>query len=142
MLNIAKRWFQMCAEIGARPSIRNTASAAVVRAKFPRLTEYTCSVYVILVRDGFTWDDDKADKNFSDHDVVFDEAADAFYDPRRVELFDEGHSEDEGRYVVIGFSAKGRLLFVSFKPLDNNLIRIIHSRVAERKWRNVYEENN
>lgn len=94
------------------------------------------------MRDGFTWDDDKAERNLQDHQVAFDEAADVFYDRNRVELFDEGHSEDEGRYVVIGFSASGRLLFVSFKPLDNDLIRIIHVRVAERKWRKFYEENS
>ena len=94
------------------------------------------------MRRGFTWDEDKGEKNLRYHDVAFDEATEAFYDPNRVELFDEGHSEDEGRYVVIGFSAAGRLLFVSFKPLDNKLIRIIHARVAERKWSKVYEENN
>lgn len=53
------------------------------------------------MRDGFEWDDDKADTNSRIHGVGFDEAADVFYDPNRVELFDEGHSEEEGRYVVI-----------------------------------------
>lgn len=96
----------------------------------------------MLLRHGFTWDDDKADRNLKDHGVSFDEAADTFYDPNRVELFDEGHSEDEGRYIVLGFSGKGRFLFVSFTPIGNDLTRIIHARVAERKWRKVYEENN
>ena len=94
------------------------------------------------MRHGFTWDDEKAEQNRHDHGVSFDEAADAFYDPNRVELFDEGHSEEEARYVVLGFSAKGRLLFVSFTPIDKDIIRIIHARVAERKWRNAYEANN
>ena len=94
------------------------------------------------MRHGFTWDDDKADRNLQDHGVSFDEAADAFYDSNRVELFDEGHSEDEARYVVLGFSAKRRLLFVSFTPIDDDITRIIHARVAEQKWRKVYEENN
>ena len=99
-------------------------------------------MYSGVVRHGFTWDDDKAERNLESHGVSFDEAADVFYDSNRVELFDEGHSEDEGRYVIIGFSAGGRLLFVSFKPLENDLIRIIHARVAERKWRKFYEENS
>ena len=94
------------------------------------------------MRGGFEWDETKADANFRTHSVSFEEAADVFYDPNRVELFDEGHSEEEGRYVVIGFSSFGRLLFVSFRPVDNNLIRIIHARIAERKWRKLYEENN
>jgi uncharacterized DUF497 family protein len=99
-------------------------------------------VYINPVREGFEWDDDKAGANFGIHGVSFDEAAEVFYDSNRVELFDEGHSANEGRYVVIGFSASGRLLFVSFKPADNNLIRIIHARIAERKWQKLYEENN
>jgi uncharacterized protein len=99
-------------------------------------------VYSKFVRHGFTWDDEKADRNLESHGVSFDEAADVFYDSNRVELFDEGHSEDEGRYVIIGSSATGRLLFVSFKPLDNDLVRIIHARAAERKWRKFYEENS
>ena len=77
-----------------------------------------------------------------DHGVSFDEATAVFYDPDRVELFDEGHSENEARYVVLGFSNKGRLLFVSFTPVGNNRTRIIHARVAERKWRQCYEENS
>jgi len=99
-------------------------------------------VYIDPVRDGFEWDEVKADTNSRIHGVSFDEATDVFYDPNRVEIFDEGHSEDEGRYVVIGFSAIGRVLFVSFKPVENNLIRIIHARIAERKWKKFYEENN
>jgi len=44
------------------------------------------------VRLGFTWDDGKAERNLQDHRISFLEATDAFYDPNRVELFDEGHS--------------------------------------------------
>ena len=94
------------------------------------------------MRRRFTWDDDKAEQNHRDHGVSFDEAADVFYDPNRVELFDEGHSQDEARYVVLGFSSKGRLLFVSFTPLGNDTTRFIHARVAERNWREFYEENS
>ena len=94
------------------------------------------------MRRAFEWDEDKASRNFQDHGVSFDEAIDVFFDPARVELFDEGHSEDEARYTVLGFSGTGRLLFVSFTPVDSDRTRIIHARVAERKWRRVYEENN
>jgi len=91
---------------------------------------------------GFEWDEDKANRNLEDHGVSFEEAADVFFDPARVELFDEGHSEDEARYVVLGFSGKGRLLFVSFTPIDSDVTRLIHARVAGQKWRKVYEANN
>lgn len=94
------------------------------------------------MRHGFVWDADKAETNLREHGVTFDEATDVFYDPNRVELFDEGHSENEARYVVLGFSNKSRLLFVSFTPIGKDIMRIIHARVAERKWRKFYEENN
>jgi uncharacterized DUF497 family protein len=40
--------------------------------------------------------------------VGFDEAATVFEDPNRVEAFDEGHSENEARHFVIGFSRQGQ----------------------------------
>jgi uncharacterized protein len=58
----------------------------------------------------FTWDPTKAARNLRDHGVSFDEANSAFQDDGRVEQFDEGHSEDEARHSVIGFSSKGHLL--------------------------------
>ena len=121
---------------GASSPILSTPDRA--RARF---VSYVLSVYIDVCEMALSGMEAKADTNYRMHGVRFDEAADVFYDPDRVELFDEGHSEEEGRYVVIGFSVQGRLLFVSFKPVDN-LIRIIHARVAERKWRKFYEENN
>ena len=73
---------------------------------------YTCVYYIYMVS-RFTWRDSKAARNLRKHHVSFEEATDVFYDEGRVELFDEEHSEDQGRYSIIGFSNKARLLFVS-----------------------------
>jgi len=89
----------------------------------------------------FEWDDAKAERNGRDHGVRFDEAATVFNDPDRVEGFDEGHSEDEARHFVTGFSRQGRLLFVAF-TVRRQAIRIIHARLAEKRWRQVYEKEN
>jgi uncharacterized DUF497 family protein len=89
----------------------------------------------------FEWDDDKAKRNENDHRVSFEETRGTFLDSNRVELFDEGHSEDEARYSVIGFSKQGRLLFVSF-TIREQRIRIIHAHVAETDEEQIYEENN
>ncbi len=89
----------------------------------------------------FEWDDDKAEKNLRDHGVGFEEAATVFDKPNRVEGFDEGHSENEARHFVIGFSHKGRLLFVAFTA-RRHAIRIIHARLAEKQWRRVYEKES
>lgn len=69
------------------------------------------------------------------------EARSAFLDSNRVELFDEGHSEDEARYSVVGFSRQWRLLFVAF-TIREERIRIIHAHVAEQDEEQIYEENN
>ena len=54
--------------------------------------------------DGFEWDDDKAEENPLNHDgVTFEEATAVFADDDTVELFDEIHSEEEGRYYALGF---------------------------------------
>src|SRR2546421_12176736 len=68
----------------------------------------------------FTWRDSKAARNLRKHHVSFEEATDVFYDEGRVELFDEEHSEDQGRYSIIGFSNKARLLFVSYVPMPGD----------------------
>lgn len=90
---------------------------------------------------GFEWDDDKAERNRRQHGVGFDEAQTAFSDPNFIEIFDEGHSENEARHVIIGFSSKGRLLFVVY-TVRNSEIRLIHARLADGKWRRIYEEEN
>jgi uncharacterized protein len=90
---------------------------------------------------GFEWDEDKAAENLKKHDVPFDEAATVFADPGRIEIFDVVHSEDEGRYSVVGLSRKGRLLFVAFTPREAK-IRIIHARLANRQMEQDYEKAN
>ena len=105
--------------------------------------QFTIDVYgVCIIRnESIRVGRDKADRNLRDHGVGFEEATTAFNDQNRVEGFDEGHSEDEARHSVIGFSSKGRLLFVAF-TIRRQAIRIIHARLAEKKWRRVYEKES
>jgi len=56
-------------------------------------------------------------------------------------LFDDGHSEDEPRYSVIGFSRRGRLRMVSF-TVRGPRIRIIHAHIAETDEEKLYEDYN
>lgn len=89
----------------------------------------------------FEWDDDKSFQNERDHGVAFKEARSVFQDLGRVELYDEGHSEEEGQYVAIGFSYQGRILFVVFTPRGER-IRLISARVAEVDEEKIYEQTN
>lgn len=90
----------------------------------------------------FEWDDEKATGNERHHDgVTFAEAITVFRDASRVELYDEEHSEDEGRFAVIGFSTKGRLLIVIFTPRGQRT-RIISARIAEHDEEEIYEQGS
>jgi uncharacterized protein len=60
------------------------------------------------------WDENKAARNLSKHEVSFSEAKTVFDDPLYVDFFDLDHSDDEERYLIVGESIRGRLLIVSY----------------------------
>jgi len=61
-----------------------------------------------------------------------------FDDPMSITLDDPDHSEDERRFVTIGFSCRDRLLVVCHSDRPDR-IRIISSRTADRQERGYYE---
>ena len=87
----------------------------------------------------FEWDEDKARSNMKKHRVTFEEAESAFSDPISLTIYDEEHSVDEARYVLIGESDRSRLLVISFTERGDRY-RIISARVANRPERKQYEE--
>ena len=89
----------------------------------------------------FGWDHEKAKSNLDKHRVSFEEAATVFADPLARIFFDEEHSAEEVREIIVGHSRSQRLLLVSFTERERDLIRIISARVATRKERKSYEEN-
>ena len=50
------------------------------------------------------------------------------------------HSDEEDRFIAIGYSNRNRLLVVSFTERDNKT-RIINCRKAEPIEREIYEES-
>lgn len=56
-----------------------------------------------------------------------------------MDFYDPDHSDDEDRYIIIGESELGRLLFVSYVE-RGELIRIISAREVTLKEREAYEE--
>ena len=90
----------------------------------------------------FTWDEDKAASNISDHQgITFDEASTVFDDPLARVFDDEIHSFDERREIIIGHSMNNRLLLVCFTERPKEIIRIISARLPTKKERKDYEEN-
>ena len=88
----------------------------------------------------FEWDDDKARLNRVNHVIAFEEAQTVFIDPVARIFDDEVHSVDEEREIIIGHSARDRLLLVCFAQRDD-IIRIISARKATKKERTDYEQS-
>ncbi|MBT7631068.1 MAG: BrnT family toxin [Desulfobacula sp.] len=87
----------------------------------------------------FEWDEEKAKTNFKKHGVSFEEAITVFFGPFSITMLDPDHSEDEGRYVDLGISDKGRVLVVICTERRSN-IRIISCRKAASSERILYEK--
>ena len=89
----------------------------------------------------FEWDKKKAAGNLKKHKVSFNEACTVFSDPLALIFDDEGHSRpDELREIIIGNSAEGRLLLVSYTERSQDVVRIISSRAVTKYERRDYEE--
>lgn len=87
----------------------------------------------------FTWDRAKAQSNRRKHGVSFEEALTVFGDSLARIHDDPDHSERERREIIVGNSATGRLLLVSFTE-RRRAIRLISARRATRHEREDYEK--
>jgi len=87
----------------------------------------------------FEWDPEKARRNLKKHRVSFDEAVTAFYDPLSATFDDPGHSDEEQRYITVGFSSQGRLLVVGHTE-RGEIVRIISARRATAHERKKHEK--
>ncbi len=78
----------------------------------------------------FDWHEAKNKANFKKHGVSFEESF--FLDDYALLIADPDHSENEDRFVLLGLSAKLRLLLVCHCfEFDDGLIRIISCRKAK-----------
>ena len=87
----------------------------------------------------FEWDPHKAEINLRKHGVSFPEAGTVFGDDLAVTVPDPDHSDDEERFITIGWSNLRRLLMVSHTDRGDR-IRIISARELTRAEQKVYEE--
>ena len=87
----------------------------------------------------FDWDKKKARTNLRDHKVSFQEAATVFGNSLADTFDDPDHSIDERRFIIIGHSESGKLLFVSHTD-DGETVRIISAREVTNAERKQYEQ--
>jgi uncharacterized DUF497 family protein len=87
----------------------------------------------------FAWDSRKAAVNLKKHGVSFEEAETVFYDDNAELLADPEHSNEEDRFVLLGLSARARLLIVChcYREPDS-VIRVISARKATKREQRFY----
>jgi uncharacterized DUF497 family protein len=95
------------------------------------------------VRIEFDWDDEKAASNLRKHGIAFERAAEVFRDPLH-DTVDDEFAVGERRFRTTGLVRGIGLLMVIHtvenRGQDDELIRIISARLAERHERKAYED--
>jgi uncharacterized DUF497 family protein len=87
----------------------------------------------------FDWDPAKAASNLRKHGVSFEEAKSVFYDEFAIQFYDQSHSSDEERFLMLGMSSGARLLLVCHCERDSGgVIRIISARKATQRESSFY----
>ena len=82
----------------------------------------------------FDWHPSKSTANLKKHQVSFEEAQSVFYDDFAVQFFDNEHSEEEERFLLLGMSVHSKLLLVCHcERQGGDVIRIISARKATRR---------
>ncbi len=87
----------------------------------------------------FAWDRRKARSNLVKHGVSFEEAQTVFLDENARLIDDPDHSEEEERFLLLGYSVQARCLMVShcYREPDS-VIRMISARRATVQEEEVY----
>ena len=87
----------------------------------------------------FAWDKAKAAENLRKHGVSFEEASTVFADENARLKHDPDHSQEEDRFILLGFSATLRMLVVCHVYREEEqIIRLISARKATRNERKQY----
>ena len=88
----------------------------------------------------FEWDNTNNIKNIKKHNVSFEEAASVFFDEEALMIPDPDHSQQEERFLLLGYSEYAKLLVVCHCYRESNVIRIISARKANKRESNTYYE--
>jgi hypothetical protein len=89
----------------------------------------------------FEWDSNKNELNKVKHGISFETAESVFLDKYAVYLYDEIHSNNENRFIVIGKedTLKTELTVCHcYRGPNDEIIRIISARKATKKEVTIY----
>ena len=86
----------------------------------------------------FEWDHGNAGKNRK-HGLEDAQCEEPFFDKNKVMFKDAFHSHGENRFILLGKTKTGRLLFVAF-TIRGYRIRVISARNLNKKEAHLYEK--
>ena len=90
----------------------------------------------------FEWDLVKAKENRRKHGISFERASEIFLDSLAISVFDEGHSENEERWLTIGKDTQGYTLVVvhthtEVSPNERTIRVILHAKPPRKNSGNT-----
>jgi len=91
----------------------------------------------------FEWDTNKEKINMLKHGVAFEQASYVFADPFALNKYDDEHSENEDRWIMLGRSLNETIIVVvhTFRDIDGTeFVRIISARKATKKEKQAYQK--
>jgi len=90
----------------------------------------------------FEWNAVKEQKNLQKHGVSFEKACYVFSDPYALNKYDNEHSAEEDRWIILGKSINEVILVVvhTFRDNDVEIVRIISARNATKREQQAYQE--
>lgn len=87
----------------------------------------------------FEWDENKNRINKKKHHISFEEAKTVFDDVEALIIDDPDHSQEEERFIILGFSNRANLLVVCHcYRANDSVIRLISARKATRRESEQY----
>lgn len=87
----------------------------------------------------FEWDENKDRLNQKKHGISFRKAQTVFYDDEAIVIDAPEHSEEEERFIILGFSSNANLLVVCHcYRASETVIRIISARKATKTEAKFY----
>jgi uncharacterized DUF497 family protein len=87
----------------------------------------------------FEWNESKSQANLKKHGISFEEAKSVFFDEYAVQFYDDEHSSEEDRFIMLGISNQSRILVVCHcERSEGQVIRVISARKATKKESGYY----
>lgn len=88
----------------------------------------------------FQWDKGNIDKNWIKHKVTNKECEETFFDKNKKIAKDKFHFKKEDRYILLGKTKKGRILYIVF-TIRNKTVRVISLGDINRRRGNYMKKS-